>query len=171
MRSGGTHATPEPPVRAVLRSTSSSIATATASVATASVMPRTRTAGRPVTMPTARLAATPASSASAGGHPADDSRAIVNPATPANANGASEICPTYPVRTTTDRASTALVMLTIRPSRPALPSVEQPDERQAAEPRGPHHRVAGERRRWQPALDQFAARVGGRSPPPPRTAG
>ena len=71
-------------MRAELRSTSSSMATAAANVAMARVMPRTRTAGSPVTMPTARLAATPATRARAGGHPPEDRRAITNPATPAN---------------------------------------------------------------------------------------
>ena len=106
---GARDAPAAPPESDGLASTSCSMATAMARVATARLMPRTRVAGRPTSTPTQRgdSAASDAAASGNGTPSLGQPGSTVNPATPAMASWASEIWPTYPVTTTTDSASSA----------------------------------------------------------------
>ena len=93
-----------------------SMATAAASVTIASWAPRMRNAGRPTTIPPSP--ATPAARSSDSGNgtsvPNFDS---TSPATPANEVWTSEICPTVPVNSTSDRAISDTAKLVMTPKR------------------------------------------------------
>ena len=100
----GTGEAAEPPPQVELTKPNCSIATAAASVTTARLTPRTRKAETPMTSPSKVAAATPSKGPS--GNPMPWSTAMcetVKPATPASASWTTEIWPTKPVITTSDR--------------------------------------------------------------------
>ena len=96
-----------PPPQVGLTKPKLSMATAAASVTTARLTPRTRSADTAVTRPSSTAAAMPASGASGKPMPASTARCeTVKPATPASASWTTEIWPTKPVITTSERAIT-----------------------------------------------------------------
>ncbi len=82
---------PTPPDSAELPSTSCSMATAEAMVATARLIPRTLSAGAPTASPTPVATPTATSTASGKGRPLSATSMVTNPATPAKAIWAREI--------------------------------------------------------------------------------
>ena len=96
--------------------TNFSSVTAAANVTTASWAPRMRSAGRPTMMPATAAMAAASSIENGNGTPVSIFD-TASPATPAKAAWASEICPTMPVRTTSDRAMRALARLVMMPNR------------------------------------------------------
>ena len=119
------------------------MATAAASVTTARLTPRTRRAGTAMTNPT--------SAATSAGHDRAEREGPVaevlrqrEAAVPANATWASEIWPTNPVSTTSDRAITAktrVLMIAWRQSKPRRNSPTSVAARSASDREGRH--VAG----------------------------
>jgi hypothetical protein len=102
----------------VLRKPKFAIATAAASVTTARLTPRTRSADTAVSSPSRTAAALPASGASGKPMPASTARCeIVKPATPARASCTTEIWPTKPVMTTSDSAISVPISEVISASR------------------------------------------------------
>ena len=96
-----------PPPQVLLTKPNWSIATAAPSVTTARLTPRTRSAEAAVSSPSSTAAAAPHNGAS--GKPMPASTAMcetTKPETPARASCTTEICPTKPVMTTSDRAIT-----------------------------------------------------------------
>ena len=83
-----------PPVTALLVKSSELNISAMASVATARLVPRVRTAGRATTTPTSVVPTTATSRAASNGQSlADMSRAATHAPTPARANWHSDSCP------------------------------------------------------------------------------
>ena len=96
--------------------TNFSSVTAAASVTTASCAPRMRSAGRPTTTPATAAMAAASRNENGNGTPVPNFE-IMSPATPAKAAWASEIWPTMPVSTTSDRVISALARLVMMPKR------------------------------------------------------
>ena len=107
-----------PPPQVGLVKPKFSIATAAASVTTARLTPRTRSAETAVSMPSTSAAAVPRMSAMGKPMPALTARCeIVNPDTPASESCTTEIWPTKPVRTTRLSAITVPIIVLMRASR------------------------------------------------------
>ena len=107
--------------------TNSVIATPPASVTIARFVPRRRSAGSPVSAPNA--VATMVAPIGASGKGTSHAIAIfdsVNPATPANAIWASDVCPAYPVRITNDRAMTTMITVVMIAPRHNGPKNNRP---------------------------------------------
>ena len=93
-----------PPPQVELRNTNCSIITAAARVTTARLTPRTRSAETATKRPTTVATQAPISMPSGNPTPWSVARCeIVNPEMPARASWTTEIWPTKPVITTTDR--------------------------------------------------------------------
>ena len=98
----------KPPVRLASLKTSESTATAAPRVMTARFTPRTRSAGRPRITPPIPVARPATMIENGNGMPRSSANREQKKApSPANVICASEICPTYPVSTTSDSATMA----------------------------------------------------------------
>ena len=116
--SSGTPEPVEPPPQVVLVKPKFWIATAPASVTTASDTPRTRTAENAVITPIPTATRMPISASNGNGMWKFSAMWLtVNPDTPASASWMTEICPTYPVITTSDSAMIAPISVLISAPR------------------------------------------------------
>ena len=134
------------------------IATAAASVTTARLTPRTRSADTAVSIPTSRAAAVPMMGAKGKPIPALTARCeMTKPAIPASESWTTEIWPTNPVSTTNDSAITVPISVLISASRKSNGSTTRATRaHRAGDQRGPHQ-VARPGDHRQAALDEIAA--------------
>src|SRR5512135_1206914 len=150
-----------PPPQLLLTKPNFSMATAPASVTTARLTPRTRTAETAVTRPITTATTMPASAATGNVMPKLTAMCeIVKPAAPASASWTTEIWPTNPVTTTSDSAISAPISVLISASRKSNGNTIS-----SAAPASPPISPVRARCRGQPPFDELAAAGNARPAP------